>query len=175
MRISSTGRKKLHRQRPHRGTKGYLLLETLAVTAILAMICAIIVPVVVRSSKARILRAAAYELAQTLRQARESALIEGRPSQVVLDGNAGSFRVEWLDPEENGTRRFQKSHILPEGIRIQQVLRRETETASEGATAVPFTTGGLSQETWITLSDTGGDTYSVRVSPSGRVAVYEEE
>ena len=86
-----------------RQARGFTLIETIAVVAILGLLIAIVVPGIGTLSGRR-LRTRAQALAETLELARLRTVMTGVPHRVHLDLDAASWRLEWLasDAEERG-------------------------------------------------------------------------
>jgi type II secretion system protein H len=80
--------------------RGFTLIETLAVVAILALAAVIVLPNLAALGERR-LRHAAQRLAAELELARQRAVVTGVPHRVLFDLENGLYRIEWLgDAEE---------------------------------------------------------------------------
>jgi type II secretion system protein H len=78
---------------------GFTLIELLAVVLILGLFAALVAPNVGFGSS-RALRAEAEQLADALEFARQHAVMTGRSHRMLLDLEWGTYRIEWLAPEE---------------------------------------------------------------------------
>jgi type II secretion system protein H len=80
--------------------RGFTLIETLAVVAILALAAVLVLPNLAAFGERR-LRHAAQRLAAELELARQRAVVTGIPHRVLFDLENGLYRLEWLGtPEE---------------------------------------------------------------------------
>ena len=82
--------------------RGFTLIETLAVVAILALAAVIVLPNLAALGERR-LRHAAQRLAAELELARQRAVVTGVPHRILFDLENGLYRIEWLgnaDEEE---------------------------------------------------------------------------
>lgn len=75
------------------GTGGFTLLELLVVLAIMALLMTLVPPVLSKAAPGLRARAAAHELADTLRDARAVAVSHGRPVDVRFDAGEGRYAV----------------------------------------------------------------------------------
>jgi general secretion pathway protein H len=74
------------------GSPGFTLLEVLLGLALMALVAALVLPRPNRPVGPAALRTAAYEVSAALRNARTTAISDGRPATAVIDHRAG--RVE---------------------------------------------------------------------------------
>ena len=79
-------------------TRGFTLIEILAVVAILALLAALVAPNVGRLRQWAV-RGEAERLAARLELARQRAIVTGVPHRLWLDLDAAEFRVEWWAPD----------------------------------------------------------------------------
>ncbi len=80
-------------------TRGFTLIEIIAVIAIMGMVFAIGIPRL-STSKLRGLRTEAESIAASLEFARQRAIMTGIPHRVLIDLEEGGYRVEWLVDED---------------------------------------------------------------------------
>jgi type II secretion system protein H len=80
--------------------RGFTLIETLAVVAILALAAVLVLPNLAALGERR-LRQAAQRLAAEIELARQRAVVTGIPHRILFDLQNGVYRIEWLgDAEE---------------------------------------------------------------------------
>lgn len=72
---------------------GFTLVEMLVVLAVLALVMALLPPLLEGGQGRAELAAAARELAESLRETRSLALRDGRTESFAVDGGAGTFRA----------------------------------------------------------------------------------
>ena len=77
---------------------GFTLIEMLAVVAIFALMASFVIPNLGAFSS-RALRHRAERIASQLEFARQRSVMTAIPHRVVIDIDAGSYRVEWLTTE----------------------------------------------------------------------------
>jgi prepilin-type N-terminal cleavage/methylation domain-containing protein len=160
-------------------TRGWTLIELLAVVAIIALIASMVVPTL-RISSGRDVRREAVQLGDAFEFARERAILTGRPHRVVLDLTGGRDWVEWApppqsappaDPKEvplepppgaSGQLQFQpvpaalgRAHTLPDDVAIQAVALPDT-TLDHGTLALQLDPDGSADPAVITLVDADG-------------------
>lgn len=82
-----------------RNASGFTLIEILAVAALIVLIVGIGIPQLGRNSY-DLLSEEGENLAQSLRFARQRAIMTGVPHRVILDLEQGAYRVEWFVSEE---------------------------------------------------------------------------
>lgn len=82
----------------HSATRGFTLIEIIAVIAIMGMVFAIGIPRL-STSKIRELRGEAEGIAASLEFARQRAIMTGVPHRVFIDLAEGGYRIEWLVDE----------------------------------------------------------------------------
>jgi prepilin-type N-terminal cleavage/methylation domain-containing protein len=82
-------------------SRGFTLIEILAVVAILALVAAFVVPNL-GGLRRRALRAEARQIAAQLELARQRAIVTGIPHRLWLELDEAEYRLEWLteDPAE---------------------------------------------------------------------------
>jgi prepilin-type N-terminal cleavage/methylation domain-containing protein len=82
-----------------RATRGFTLIEMLAVVATIALVAAMVVPNLDLGGS-RAVRTAATDLASAIEMARERAILTGRVHAVVIDVDRGAHWIEWAAPPE---------------------------------------------------------------------------
>jgi len=82
-----------------RATRGFTLIEMLAVVATIALIAAMVLPNL-NLGGSRAVRTAAQDLASAIEMARERAILTGRVHAVVIDVDRGAHWIEWAAPPE---------------------------------------------------------------------------
>jgi type II secretion system protein H len=98
-------------RRPRRdATKGFTLIEIIAVVAIMGMVFAIGIPRL-SSSKWRVLRAQAESIASSLEFARQRSVMTGISHRVFIDLEEGGYRIEWLVSEQRAFAALSDSDI----------------------------------------------------------------
>ena len=130
--------------------RGFTLIETLAVVAILALAAVIVLPNLAALGERR-LRHAAQRLAAELELARQRAVVTGVPHRILFDLENGLYRIEWLGNAE-------EEEMLPVAAALEYdvgqgsklPLRAPLQTAIE-FTPVPDSFG--------TFHDFDGDVY----------------
>jgi prepilin-type N-terminal cleavage/methylation domain-containing protein len=78
---------------------GFTLIELMAVVAIMAMMFALGIPRLARSPW-KPLEEEAEQIAQTLRFARQRAIMTGVPHRLLIDLEEGGYTIEWLAEQE---------------------------------------------------------------------------
>jgi general secretion pathway protein H len=144
------------------GTRGFTLIEVLAVLFIGALIYALILGVPLRGASSADLKAAARSLASGLRQAQTTAMTTRRDSTLLLDVESREFEVP-------GVGQLQR---LPDGIELK-LFTAQTEVTSERRGAIRFYPDGSSTGGRITVA-AGERKYLVDVDwLTGRVSIDE--
>ena len=132
-------------------SRGFTLLELLVVLSIAALVVVIAVPRFHQAVPGTRLKAAALALAESMREARSTAIRENDRSGVVLDVNSGHFAVM-------GTNEIQR---LPNSLQLSLVTAK-SEILSDGLAAIRFYPDGSSSGGRVTLAD-GERSYDVEV------------
>lgn len=107
--------------------RGFTLIETLAVVAILALAAVIVLPNLAALGERR-LRHAAQRLAAELELARQRAVVTGVPHRVLFDLENGLYRIEWLGDAEE------------EALPVAAALEYDTSHGSEMPLRAPLQT-----------------------------------
>lgn len=145
-----------------RAEAGFTLLEVVVVLAVLALGLGLLAARGPPRSAALEIRAAAGELAQSLRLARARAIALNQPMGLTLDPARRSWRVDGA-PER----------ALPPGFALS-IRAAGTETAGGRLGAIRFAPDGSSTGGWIEVSD-GRRRVQVGVDwLSGRVSLAEQ-
>ncbi len=88
----------LHRAQANRRS-GFTLIEIIAVVAIIAMVFAVGIPRL-GGSNWDALNLEAQNIAESLRFARQRAIMTGAPHRVLIDLEEGGYRIEWFVTQE---------------------------------------------------------------------------
>ncbi len=83
---------------PTRRAAAFTLIEMLAVVALMAVMATLVLPNL-SSLQGRGLRNEALQMAGQLELARQRSVMTGVPHRVLIDLDAGSYRLEWLVTE----------------------------------------------------------------------------
>jgi type II secretion system protein H len=85
-------------------TRGFTLIEILAVAAIFALIASFVIPNL-SGVRARALRSEAQQIAAQLELARQRAIVTGIPHRMWMELDEAEYRLEWLrsDPDARAT------------------------------------------------------------------------
>ncbi len=119
---------------PKATTRGFTLIEMIAVIAIIGMVFAIGIPRL-SSSKLRGLRIEAESIAASLEFARQRAIMSGVPHRVLFDLEEGGYRIEWLVDEK---RAFAALSDSGEEFAESDPARNRIGSAREGDTPIDF-------------------------------------
>lgn len=143
---------------------GFTLLEVLVVMALLAMVYALVPPMIRLGESATELKAAAREVAAALRKTRSQAIAGRREAVLTLDTEARTFSMAG----ENKPRR------LPRPMRIS-VFTAQGEVADAHRAAVRFYPDGSSTGGRVGLS-LGKRTFLIDIDwLTGEVVIREGE
>jgi general secretion pathway protein H len=143
----------------HRAAAGFTLIEMLVVLAILALVIALVPPLLSGGQAEAQFTAAAHEIAAGLRETRSLAIRTGRTEAFTLDLAAGTFRGAGAD----------RAHHLPSGIRLSLLTASEDRIADDAGRIRFFadgssTGGSIRLEAGATQSDVLVDWLSGRIS-----------
>ena len=148
--------------RAPRRARGVTLLEILIVLSIMAILAAIVVPIVGGGVSAGELKGATREIAAGLRLARSEALATRKETRVTLDLEGRSFQVE----------RDARTHTLPRQIGLK-LFTAQSDLVNEKIGAIRFFPDGGSNGGRITLT-AGERKFNVDVDwLTGRVAILD--
>lgn len=142
---------------------GFTLVEMLVVLAIMALVFALVPPLLAGSQARAELAAATREIAAALRETRGLAIREGRSEAFIVDGAAGTFRPGAAA----------RSRPVPAGLRLS-LLTAGGERSDSGTGAIRFfgdgssTGGGVRVLQGERRSDVLVDWLTGRVSPAAR-------
>ncbi len=142
---------------------GFTLFEVLVVLAIIGLVTAVIAPALFRGFGGTQARAAAYEIAAALRQARSEAVAENADVAVVFDLTGHAYALERARPK-----------ALPEGLRLD-LYAAEVEQLDASTGGIRFFPDGSATGGQITVGDEVGR-YQVDVDwLTGRISVAEAQ
>ena len=128
--------------------------------AIVALVSTLLLPVLGDVGALRV-EAAARRLAETVRLARDGAILGGTPAVVVIDLDRGRWRV---GPEERGA--------LPPGVLFRAVRSAGEPPVHAGVARLDLNPAGDPLEARVDLADGRGRTASVVIPRgAGRVTV----
>jgi general secretion pathway protein H len=138
------------------------LLELLIVLSIMAVVAAMVVPIVGGGVSTSELKSAARQVAAGLRLARSEALATRRETGVTLDLERRTFQVE----------RDRAEHALPRDVELK-LFTAQNDIVSERTGAIRFYPDGGSNGGRITIA-AGERKYEVDVDwLTGRVAILD--
>jgi general secretion pathway protein H len=142
--------------------RGVTLLELLIVLSIMAILAALVVPIVGGGVSAGELKGATREIAAGLRLARSEALATRKETRVTLDLEGRSFQVE----------RNARTHTLPRQIELK-LFTAQSDIVNEKIGAIRFFPDGGSNGGRVTLT-AGERKFNVDVDwLTGRVAILD--
>lgn len=138
---------------------GFTLFEVLIVFAIIGLVGAVVAPMVFRGFSGTQSRAAAYEIAAALRQARGTAVAENIDVAIVFDLGRKTYAVDRTQP-----------HVLADSLDLALYAAQvEQRTAEIGA--IRFFADGSATGGQVTVGD-GTAKYNVDVDwLTGRITV----
>jgi general secretion pathway protein H len=116
-----------------RRTLGFTLIEMMVCLAILALVLALLPPLLGRSRDNAVLAEAARTLAAALRETRDEAITTGRTSSFAIDLATGAFRA--------GPGKVQS---LPSGIRLSLVTTAQQRLGDRSGAILFFSDGSSS-------------------------------
>jgi len=150
-------------RRPSRAqSRGVTLLELLIVLSIMAIVAAMVVPMLGGGVSTGELKGAARQVAAGLRLARSEALATRQETRVVLDLERRTFQVE----------RDAREHALPRQIELK-LFTAESDLVSDKIGAIRFFPDGGSNGGRVSLA-VGERKYDVDVDwLTGRVAILD--
>lgn len=164
-----------------RGRQGFTLLEIILVVAIALIIAGLAVPAFSRSYQAANLRTGARAIITAGKFARNMAVLQQRQMTVFFNSHTGQIDIvaleraggQQLDAFLDAGRRetendpfttaVQRSHQLPERIRISDFAAPSRDQEMDGVYWVNYFPSGVSDSFTVRLSDTAGRR-SVRVA-----------
>ena len=143
---------------PRGDARGLTLLELVVVLAVLATVTVFALPSIRRGSDGLQLRAGAGRVASLLREARQQAVTQRRPTRVALEPSHRAATLRW-DGTDEPLRRVE----LPERFRLE---------ATAGGETLAFSARGLARDARWVVAGPGGRRLVVEVhGVTGRVAV----
>ena len=110
-----------------RSTRGFTLIELMAVVALFALLAGLIAPRV-GSLTHRTLRQRAEQMAADLELARQRAVVTGVTHRVLVDLEAGGYRIEWLATEAEA-QGLEPEPVAPLDLRGQAPIPLEAPLA----------------------------------------------
>jgi len=148
---------------PRRESAGVSLLELLIVLSIMAILAAVVLPLLGGSGVSTgELKSAARQVAAGLRVARSEALATHQETRVVLDLEQRTFRID----------RDTRVHALPRPIEVK-LFTAQSDLVNERVGAIRFFADGGSNGGRVTLA-AGARKYDVDIDwLTGRVAIQD--
>ena len=146
----------------HFRTAGVSLLELMIVLMIMAIVAALVVPMLAGGVSNTELRSAARQLAAGLRLARSEAVTQRRETFLVIDVAGRRFKVD-RDPQE---------HMLPRDVELK-LYTAQKDLVDDKVGSIRFYPDGGSNGGRITVGS-ADRTYEVDVDwLTGRVAILD--
>jgi prepilin-type N-terminal cleavage/methylation domain-containing protein len=144
------------------GSTGLTLIELVVVLAIVSVSAVLVLPSVGRGTQSLLLRSEAGRVAAMLREARQHAVSQRRPTRVTLDTARNTVVLTAGDPD-HPLRRLE--------VRPELHLRVAT-----GSDVLSFSSRGLTRETRWIVEGPGGRRLAIDVQAvSGRVTVAPDQ
>jgi general secretion pathway protein H len=141
-----------------RTTGGFTLVELVVVLAVLAVVTAFVLPSIRRGSDGLQVRSAAGRVASLLREARQRAVTQRRPTRVALQPGHHAVALAWDGSDETLRR-----------VELSERLRLEAATGGETLT---FSPRGLVRDARWVVEGPSGRRLVVEVHGlTGRIAV----
>jgi general secretion pathway protein H len=142
--------------------RGFTLVELLVCLAIMGLLLGVMPSLMAGGRSSRELRAATNDLITALREARSSAVSQGKPAAVDIDANGGSYRTA-----------AGAVHRLPRGIAVA-VIASEEKRQDPARGPIRFFADGSSTGGGLHL--TGGDRHLTILVEwlTGRVSLGED-
>jgi len=142
-----------------RGATGVTLVEIIVVVAVLATVTALVLPAVRRGSEGLQLRAGAGRVASLLREARQRAVTQRRPTRGAPEPGRHAATLAWAAGSEEPLRRIE----LPDRFRVD---------AAAGGETLTFSPRGLVRDARWIVEGPGGRRLVIEIhGVTGRVAV----
>jgi len=156
--------------------RGLTLLEVLAVLAVMGVAAVLVPRTVGHLSPSLRLRAAAREVAETVRWARSEAIMRGRRYLVYYNLNDHTYRVGFETGEDFDSEELLSERELPRGIEFDSVSFGDGITVThEVVKAIIEQTGLVSPHT-LTLVNKSGEERTIGVDPlTGMSEIREAE
>ena len=148
---------------PRGASSGVSLLELLIVLSIMAILAAVVLPLLGGSSVSTAeLKSAARQVAAGLRVARSEALATHQETRVVLDLEQRTFRID----------RDTRVHALPKPIEVK-LFTAQSDLVNDRVGAIRFFADGGSNGGRVTLA-AGSRKYDIDIDwLTGRVAIQD--
>jgi general secretion pathway protein H len=149
-------------RRPSSRGAGVTMIELLVVLSIMALIAAMVMPLVSGSVSTTELKSAAREVAAGLRYARNDAVATRQETRLVFDLEARTFRID----------RDARVHTLPKKAELK-LFTAQSDIADEKTGAIRFYPDGGASGGRLTIA-AGERKYEVDVDwLTGRVAILD--
>lgn len=153
----------MRRRSPARPADGFTLLEVLVVLAVVAVAVGLALPAIRRGTEGVRLRAEAGRVAAVLREARQRAVTERRPTRVALEAGRHAVALEW---DGGAGERLRRVELAP-------TLRLES---LRGGPVLSFSPRGRTRDAIWAVEGPGGRRLVIDVhGVTGRVTVTPGE
>jgi general secretion pathway protein H len=149
-------------------SRGFSLVEMVIVLVLISLSVALVVPSLSRFSNRIELKSAAQKVSSILRYFRSESIQKGKVYQILFDPELREVRVQVLAEEgeaEKGREEpgvYQKSYLLPRGIRMKEVKILGSEFPSD-LPAIEFYPDGGSNGGSILLDGQDRKGYRIKV------------
>jgi prepilin-type N-terminal cleavage/methylation domain-containing protein len=162
--------------------RGFTLLELMLVLVVLAVSAALVVPRLSGALASLRVTKGTEQVFAAAREAHTRAVLRGLRARLVLEFEAGTFRVEEeRRPLESPGRWYEmpgregKPSALAEGVRFGTLYLNE-ESVAEGSATIGFRPDGTTDDALITVEDEDGDRGAVEVRGiTGHVRILRDE
>jgi len=134
---------------PLRNNSGFTLIELMVVILILGVIATVIAPNIDRISPKYSVRAGAREIASTIERCRSQSALTGETYSIVYDLDRMQYWVllpvkldEYGQPSEEEREPIRPPRVLPNGVRIVNVITSDNESHDDGEVQIDFSPFG---------------------------------
>jgi len=151
-------------------TRGFSLIEVIAVLVIISLSVVLIAPSLSRLSSTLELKTTAKKVSAILRYYRSEAINRGRVYHILFDSDLNEVRIQPVVPTEeaeDGAKKEEslppKTYGIPKGIHIREIKVESTQYSSDFPTIEFYANGGSNGGT-ITLDNQDRQQYRIEVN-----------